>query len=773
LCPGNYFDYVDDEFARQRELELYDTWNGPGAFLDVAFPPNARSLYFDPLNPPKGAIPNESIQWRSISDGDIYDCDQAVTFLANETSSVIIQGALGNSYFVNALKFLACYPPYIKRLLVSEKFASKGLYTIKFYKLGRWRYVHIDDRIPCRQSGRVNFCRNGNPNETFAMIIEKAYAKLHGCYEAIAVGLVEKVLHDFTPSAGVESINLNSLSLVTICDTIWDYLESAVNEKRCIGCSRFIADPQGENVSARQGITVGCLYQVMDICIASAEPTEDLDALTIGMVCVRNLQPSGGRFNGRWSYGDSLWSDYNDIGIELYQKTREIQFKRGLGPDPSLDTLGDIMRLRANREKKQTMLGNEVYENDEPDDDDFDYVDKQAEQRMVQPYAEDLSWIQIEDFVEVFNRVYIVTDLTFEKTGAVRRFASKWMPGDYIAGAAGPPIVITTTTEEATENAVDDQDESTIVSLDKDKQQDVKDAMSVKPKEKGVRKVALINEAFTDNPMYPFSVSENTVIAVSLYQQDLRWSVGRLGDDSRQVSVQSFASRGERHQACMRYPIAIGFVVLKLNGLKHRVTDFKLKKVVSKSQGLQFSNINSAAVRLRPGRYAIVPYTHIPLDRAMEYVLHFNYLVNHVEFEVEDVVAQRLMDDAPSDDEDDEVDDNDLLRVNAETEEVSVMTYEKLTESYNEDNYEGDETMTEAEGGDSMKAREVRLIAPPSIILTDPAEYLEDTEELGIVSIFHEVGDIMKYLSKLKGEVRKLHSTIQNVTKSVMDEEKE
>ena len=33
LCPGNYFDYLDDDIAKQRELELFDTWNGPGAFL--------------------------------------------------------------------------------------------------------------------------------------------------------------------------------------------------------------------------------------------------------------------------------------------------------------------------------------------------------------------------------------------------------------------------------------------------------------------------------------------------------------------------------------------------------------------------------------------------------------------------------------------------------------------------------------------------------------------------------------------------------------------
>lgn len=61
---------------------------------------------------------------------------------------------------------------------------------------------------------------------------------------------------------------------------------------------------------------------------------------------------------------------------------------------------------------------------------------------------------------------------------------------------------------------------------------------------------------------------------------------------------------------------------------------------------------------------------------------------------------------------------------------------------------------------------------PPSITLTDPAEYSEDTEELGIVSIFSEVGDVMKYLRTLKGEVRKLHSAMQSTIKPE-EEEKE
>jgi len=88
------------------------------------------------------------------------------------------------------------------------------------------------------------------------------------------------------------------------------------------------------------------MYQVVAVSIATAEATESLNALTVGMVCVRNLQvpaTGGGNVNigrhvGRWSYGHPLWIEYPVIGEVIRHKTREIMFRRDLGVYPGADT---------------------------------------------------------------------------------------------------------------------------------------------------------------------------------------------------------------------------------------------------------------------------------------------------------------------------------------------------------------------------------------------------------------------------------------------------
>lgn len=271
---------------------------------------------------------------------------------------------------------------------------------------------------------------------------------------------------------------------------------------------------------------------------------------------------------------------------------------------------------------------------------------------MVQPMAEDLHWIQIEDFVEVFNRVYLTTDHTLlHKEGTTKRFVSKWIPGDFVGGSGGPPIIITTQTE--AQGLGEDKDKSPA----KDRAEGTKSAgleqnhnnintnnnnNVTSTAVKVIERYAMVSETFTDNPMYPFSVTEPTTLGVCLYQKDRRWNMGRLGDNARDVLTRQFASRNARLSACMEYPTGVAFLIVRLSGLKHRVTEFKLRKIVSGSEGLVFSNVANNLIYLLPGRYAIVPYTHTMLSRSMEYVLHCNYVSSQVEFEVRGLPISEL-----------------------------------------------------------------------------------------------------------------------------------
>lgn len=423
ICKGNYHDYIDDEMAIQREFDIIDDVKEGRFWEDPDFPANSSSLYFDPFNPPKGLLPERSLGWRRIAMREVPRCANPTTLVGDHRSPVIVQGTLGNRYFVNALRLLACYPHYIKRLLVSEKYKDRGMYTIKFFKEGKWRYVHIDDRIPCTLSNKVNFSRNRNPNELFVMLIEKAYAKLHGCYEAIANGLIDKVLQELCAGAHVDCIRLNTIKSSQVCDQTWELIERSLNENRPVGCARAIQFPYADNPTNRKGITLGCMYQVIDAVVVSAEPTEELDAVTVGMVCVRNVQEGQGRYTGRWSFQDELWAMYPEIGNTMRTRTREIQHKRGLGlPVKEYDDsyTGLDMYKYLPMEEIEEIAVNAI--RNENDDHQLAGFAMKSQTKISQPTAPDLHWIQIEDFVDVFNRLYIVCDQSMDERCQFKRY---------------------------------------------------------------------------------------------------------------------------------------------------------------------------------------------------------------------------------------------------------------------------------------------------------------------------------------------------------------
>uniref|UniRef100_V9IEX8 Calpain-C n=1 Tax=Apis cerana TaxID=7461 RepID=V9IEX8_APICE len=72
-----------------------------------------------------------------------------------------------------------------------------GVFRFRLWWCGAWVEVLVDDRLPAIH-GRLAFVQSRHSDQFWPALLEKAYAKLHGSYEALKYGTLLDGLSDLT-----------------------------------------------------------------------------------------------------------------------------------------------------------------------------------------------------------------------------------------------------------------------------------------------------------------------------------------------------------------------------------------------------------------------------------------------------------------------------------------------------------------------------------------------------------------------------------------------
>lgn len=226
------------------------------------------------------------------------------------SSSDVVQGSNGDCWFIAAVASICSNPKLIDKVCV-ERDTECGVYGFVFYRDGEWIWTVVDDNLYVRYKDFDTFGDRYDPtgvkearyrkhnqtgstalyfgscaeeNETWLPLLEKAYAKVHGDYDAISGGWSGEAVEDLTGGVTTKILTDRILSK----ERLWKELLQ-VNQQFLFSASS--PGSYGDDSDARRGLALSHAYSVL-----KAVDAEDEDGKKHRLVLIR------------YDHGTSKWS---------------------------------------------------------------------------------------------------------------------------------------------------------------------------------------------------------------------------------------------------------------------------------------------------------------------------------------------------------------------------------------------------------------------------------------------------------------------------------